>query len=92
MGLPEQAPAAAIHFLNQAPAAANCPLSAGEVVRRTMRNLLFFGSDAALRDRALGNCVAFAGSVPGYRLDFLPDDSFWRCVDGAGRKETAAKP
>ena len=32
--------------------------------------------------RLLNSCSDLAGVVPCYELHFLPDSSFWRCIDG----------
>jgi len=71
---------AALFFLEQGPENVIEELSAGEAVRRLMRNILFFAEDPGLVERLLATACDFVDRVPIRRLTFYPDGRVWEDV------------
>lgn len=72
-----QAPVAALFFLEQGPENRVDELPAAEAVRRLMRNILFFAEDSELVEKLLATACDFVQKVPVRCLTFYPDSRVW---------------
>ena len=56
-------------------------LNPKQVVERLLPNVVFFFKNNEFSKQLFNLCFDFATKVPGYELHFLPNPSFWECVD-----------
>ena len=75
------APLVGIYFLRQAPENKAVQIAPHTALRRFLRSVMFFGQDKASTSTVMDLAMAFCDRIPCYELHFLPDDSFWRCID-----------
>lgn len=75
------APLAGIYFLRKATANKLVPLDSNRTLTRFLKSVMFFGQDRATTAKVLQLATRFCQCVPCYELQFLPNDSFWRCLD-----------
>ncbi|MFY9561160.1 MAG: hypothetical protein WAQ52_13075 [Terriglobales bacterium] len=71
------APVSALFFLEKGPQNQVDELSSSQVVRRLMRNILFFAEDRELVENLLATACDFVKQVPVRRLTFYPDSRVW---------------
>lgn len=74
------APIGALYFLEKGPANKMEPVGLAEATRRLMQNILFFAEDEELVERVFAAACEFAGRVPAYRLEFVPDERVWELI------------
>jgi hypothetical protein len=55
-------------------------VAAGEVVRRIVRNILFFADDPAMVNAVFDTACSFVEGVPARRLTFYPDARVWDMI------------
>jgi hypothetical protein len=77
---PRAAPLVALLRLVQAPAVAIEPMSEGHTLAELMTCIPVVPNYAAYSGPLFARALALLRAVPGYRLHFLPDDSFWGVV------------
>lgn len=80
-GVNTSVPLKAIFFLQQAPQNQLRPLSRQLAVEKLLRSVLFFGQEKTSVQRVLDLATLFCVRIPCYELQFLPDASFWSCID-----------
>ena len=73
---------AAIHFLRHAERHMAVPLTPRRALQSLMPNVLFFASEPGLVARVLAVAGDLVEAVPCFRLDFRPEASVWKVVDG----------
>ena len=56
-------------------------LNPRQVLEKLLPNVVFFFKSEKLSKQLFDLCFDLATKVPGYELHFLPDFSFWECVD-----------
>lgn len=56
-------------------------LKARQVFEKLLPNVVFFFKNAEFSKQLFNLCFDLATKVPGYELHFLPDFSFWGCID-----------
>ncbi len=56
-------------------------LNPGQALQRLLSNAVFFARDPDLSRRLFDFCADIAMCTPAYDLHFLPESSFWRCID-----------
>lgn len=56
-------------------------LNAVQALGRLLSNAVFFARDPDLSRRLFDFCADIARCTPAYDLHFLPESSFWRCID-----------
>lgn len=71
------APVAALYFLTQGPEHRIDPLAPEAALRKLLRNILFFATDAALTARVFQVACDFLAAVPAHELVFKPDGGVW---------------
>jgi hypothetical protein len=74
-------PLVGIYFLHKAPANKVVPISARAALPEFLRQVTLFRKNRRSLQVALDLAWAFCTRVPVYELHFLPDDSFWSCID-----------
>jgi hypothetical protein len=52
-----------------------------QVIERLLPNVVFFFKNEKFSKQLFDLCFELATTVPGYELHFLPDNSFWECID-----------
>jgi len=52
-----------------------------QVFERLLPNVVFFFKNEKFSKQLFNLCFDLAAKVPGYELHFLPDGSFWECMD-----------
>lgn len=75
------APIAGIYFLRKATINKCLRLDSNQTVTRLLKSVMFFGHDVAAITHILRLATEFSARVPCYELQFLPNASFWRCLD-----------
>jgi hypothetical protein len=75
------APLEGMYFLHKAGENQMLPIAPGTALTRFLRSVMFFGQDRSSTDAILDLSKRLCARVPCYELHFLPDDSFWRCID-----------
>jgi hypothetical protein len=56
------------------------PVGPSEVMRRLLRNILFFADDPELVKLVFQSACEFASLVPIHRLTFVPDQRVWEII------------
>lgn len=56
-------------------------LTPKKVLEKLLPNAVFFFKNEEFSKQLFKLCFDFATNVPGYELHFLPDPSFWECID-----------
>ncbi len=56
-------------------------LKPGQVFEKLLPNVVFFFKNKELSKQLFSLCFDLATKIPGYELHFLPDVSFWECMD-----------
>lgn len=77
----EAAPIKGIYFLVKDTKNYLDILSPAQALRRLLPNVVFFARDRAFSRRLFNFCVDLTADIPAYNLHFVPDSSFWRCLD-----------
>jgi len=62
-------------------------LDSRSALEQLLPNVILFGQDQELMRKAFYLSCELAASVPCYALHFLPDPSFWSCIDEQKRKD-----
>ena len=76
-----ETPLAGIYFLRKAPENQVLPVSRRTAVQHVLRQATVFHKEKAIHQAALDIVCRLCAQVPTHELQFLPDDSFWRCID-----------
>lgn len=71
---------AALYFLEKAKENQIVKMESAEVIRRLMRNILFFAHDPELVRLVFESACAFVAAVPVYQLSFFPDERVWDLI------------
>lgn len=74
------APIDSLFFLKQGPENKIETMSKPEIVRRLMRNILFFADDSKLVRNVFQSACDFVERVPVQRLTFTPDSRVWNLI------------
>ncbi|HEX6306199.1 MAG TPA: hypothetical protein VFZ76_18510 [Anaerolineales bacterium] len=61
------------------------PMRKGYALAELISNVPVIPDDPDRNDDLIVRCLDLLGSLPAYRLHFLPDDSFWRVIAAADR-------
>lgn len=80
-GVNKSAPLVGMYLLRQAPFNQVTPIAPRAALAKVLGSALLFGGEGRWRQKALDLASELCSRVPAYRLDFLPDDSFWSCID-----------
>ncbi len=77
----QSAPLTGIYFLCKAPSNKVLRVSRQDAVRNLLQSVMFFGQSKTAGQAVLDLAISFCDRIPCYDLHFLPDPSFWRCID-----------
>jgi hypothetical protein len=80
LGENTSAPLAALYLLAQGPENRIEPVAAADAGRELLGNMLFFAGDQEMVHCAFQAACDFVGSVPVFRLTFLPDARVWEMI------------
>lgn len=56
-------------------------LSPRQALERLLPNVVFFARDSEFSKQLFNLCYDLVSKVPAYELHFLPEPTFWRCID-----------
>ncbi|HOO21620.1 MAG TPA: hypothetical protein PL011_09570 [Kiritimatiellia bacterium] len=76
----QSAPLRAAFLLSKSPVNAVEKIPLGEAMGGLMRTVMYFGQNLEVCNELLNVTLAFGQAVPIYRLQFLPDASFWEVI------------
>ncbi len=80
-GLPESSELKGVMFLIKDDDVFLSKLAKKDAIKKLMLNVLFFAKDSALSKKLFQNCFDAIMYFDCFDLHFLPDNSFWRCID-----------
>ncbi len=80
-GLPDSGALKGIMFLQKDTDVYLSKLNRKKALRKLMTNVLFFAKDENLSSRLFSICCEAVTLFDSFDLHFLPDNSFWRCID-----------
>src|SRR5437773_6430940 len=75
-----RAPVAALYLLAKGPENKIEPVAAAHAARGLLENILFFAGDPELVNLVFQSACEFAGRVPVYRLEFVPNAHVWGMI------------
>jgi hypothetical protein len=74
------APIAGLYHLVQAPKNRAVLMKPGDATRALLESVLFFAEDPDLVKRVFASVCDLVGSLPVFRLEFVPDQSIWDLI------------
>jgi hypothetical protein len=80
-GVNLSAPLVGIYFLHQASHNRVVRVTPRDALRPLLRSVMYFGQEKASNQAVLDLALSFCEQIPCYNLHFLPDATFWRCID-----------